>query len=123
MSDWLNSIWVWLKTEPARVTQGVQALLGILVSLNVISLTTEQTGGILALAAGGFGLVLALSVRPFKWPAVTTVVQALIVLGTSFGLNLEPEVVSAIYAVTAALGAMIVRPLVTPETKLSPVPS
>src|SRR3546814_20909645 len=93
----LYSLWAWLKTEPARVTQGVQGVLGLLVALNVVVLTQDQTGAILSFTAGGFGHVLALQVRPFKWAAVTAVVLGTVVLVTGFGLSLTPEQMGAVY--------------------------
>lgn len=117
----MGDLWNRIKTEPALLNQLIQAVLGLLVATGAITLSDTQTGAILGAVTAGMGLVLAVAVRPFKWTAITTVVQAAVILVTSFGLELSSATVAGIYAVTAALGAILVRQTSTPETKLPAV--
>ena len=115
------SLWNRIKQEPTIVVQTVQALLGLLVAFEVFTLTDDMTGTLLTLVSAITGFVLALSVRPFQWPVVTGLVQAAVVAAVAFGADLDADKIAGIYAVTAIIGAWVVRQAVTPETKLPPV--
>ncbi|MGH9247994.1 MAG: hypothetical protein ACRD0W_00515 [Acidimicrobiales bacterium] len=118
----MSSILARIKTEPALLVGLAQAVLGLLVVTGVVIFTEDQTGTVLGIVSAVLSLILGLSVRPFSWPLVTGVVQAGIMLLLAFGVNISSTTQASIYAVLAALVAIVNRQNVTPETKLSPVP-
>lgn len=116
----MNDFIAKLKAEPTILVQAAQAILGLLVALNVVGFTEAQTGAVLGVVAAASGLLIALTVRPFAWAAVTGFVQAGAVGVAEFGLELTEQQVGAVYTTVAVLG-MVLRQFVTPEVKLEPL--
>lgn len=109
-----------LKEEPTILVQATQALLGLLVAVDLVGFTEAQTGAVLAVVAAASGLFIALTVRPFAWATITGLVQAGVMLLAEFGLELSEQQVGAAYTAVSVLG-MILRQFVTPEVKLPPI--
>lgn len=110
-----------LKTEPTLITQGVQAVIAVLVAARVIDFSDGQTGAILAILTAGIALLNGLSVRPFSWPLVVGAVQAALALLLAFGFDVSQELQGSIITATTVLGAIVIRQAVTPEAKLRPI--
>jgi len=115
------TFWERVKTEPAVLLQFLQVVLGGLVVFNLLPFTEDEQAGIMAVAGAVLSLIIGLAVRQFKWPLITAVVQTIVPLALEFGVDWTDQQVGAIYAFTAALGAIFIRQNVTPETKLPPV--
>lgn len=116
----MNKFVAKLKEEPTVLVQAAQAVLGLLVALNVVGFTEAQTGAVLAVVAAASGLIIAQSVRPFAWATVTGLVQAGVVALAEFGFELTEQQVGAVYMSVSVIG-MVLRQFVTPEVKLPPL--
>lgn len=106
--------------EPALVLGTLNASLGLLVTLGVGDLTTEQAGWIVAAIAAVLGATTAAMTRPIVPAAFTTVVTTAAALVAAFGYEVPPEVVGALnFALVSAL-ALITRGQVVPTAATRP---
>lgn len=110
-----------LKIEPALVIQAASVLLSLLAAFGFYAFNDDQTWAILNFVTVALTLITGLSVRPFKWPLVTAVVQAGLILVMQFGLEITVEQQAAVLAAFTVAGALLIRQNVTPETKLEPI--
>jgi hypothetical protein len=108
-----------LKEEPTILTQAAQALLGLVVAFGLLGFSEAQTGAVLAVVTAATGVLLALSVRPFTWPVLVGLTQAVILLVAEFGVEVTAAQAGAVLTAVALLG-MILRQFVTPEIHLEP---
>lgn len=112
------SVWDRIKTEPAVLLQLLQVLLGGAVAFGFLPFTEDEQAGIMSVAGATLALIIALVVRQFVWPLITALVQAVVPLLLTFGVDWTEQQVGFVYLITAALGAFFIRQNVTPETKL-----
>jgi len=98
-----------IRREPAMFLALLAALLQV-VSASVFPLSDEQQGVLNAAFAVLFGAITAAMVGMDKLlPLLGGVFQAVISVGTAFGLEMDPTLQSAIMAVIAAAVGMFVR--------------
>jgi hypothetical protein len=95
--------------EPA-VILGLVAAVVQLVSATAFPLTPDQQGVINAVAVALAGVITAFAVSTDAgFAAVAGLVKAVIALALAFGLDLSPDLQSAIMVVVTAIGAFFVR--------------
>jgi hypothetical protein len=112
-----------LKTEPAAVTAVIVALLAFLVATGLEIPLTARTETAVAVPLL-MGAALAATVRPVKVPVIVAGIVELFVLAAAYGLNLpgdDKTFVMSLSALLTALGALLVRMGVVPNTSSSPV--
>ncbi len=104
-----------IKTEPALIAGITQAILALLAATVLTSLTTDQSGAILAATTAVAGLVAAVATRPFAVASLTGFTGAIVTLLVTFGVHgVQPGSVALINAVVVTLAALVVRMHVTP---------
>jgi len=106
--------------EPVVVTNTLAAVLGLIVSLGVTSLTAEMAGAIVGVATAILGAIAAAMTRPVAPQAFTTVVAAGAVLVATFGYEVSQETVGAINTVVLAVLTLLTRVQVTPSKPDAP---
>lgn len=106
-----------IKTEPALVTNAVQAMAGIIVAFGA-GLTTDQTGAILAVTAAVLTAITAAMTRPLQVSAFTGLATSAAVLAVSFGVHLPAGGVASVNLLITALFAVLTRAQVTPVATL-----
>lgn len=106
--------------EPVVVTNTLAAVLGLIVSLGVTSLTAEMAGAIVGVATAILGAIAAAMTRPVAPQAFTTVVAAGAVLVATFGYEASQETVGAINTVVLAVLTLLTRVQVTPSKPDAP---
>lgn len=114
-----------IKTEPAVFLAAVQAAITLLAQFG-FTLTTAQTGGLLAATSALLALITAAMTHPFKLAALTGFVTTAGTLLISFGIpHVAAGEVSAVnMVIVAAFAFAAVRPQVTPLASLrKPVPT
>jgi hypothetical protein len=98
-----------LGQEPAAILAVVRALLTMLLSFGLFSLTTEMTGVILAAVSALLGLVEAYATRTTLYSAAVAAGQSVLILAVTFGLNLTDEQQGAVLAVLAIVAGLYLR--------------
>lgn len=100
--------------EPVVLLNTLAAILGLIVSLGVTSLSAETAGAIVGVATAVLGAVAAAMTRPIAPQAFTAVVAAGAVLVATFGYEVSQETVGAINTVVLAGLTLLTRAQVTP---------
>lgn len=106
--------------EPVVVLNTLSAVLGLVVSLGVTSLSAETAGGIVAVVSAILGAIAAAMTRPIAPQAFTAVVAAGAVLVGTFGYNVDQATVGAINTVVLATLTLLTRVQVTPSKPDAP---
>lgn len=92
--------------EPAFYVGLVEAVLALLLSLNVLGLTTETVGAIVAVVVTGLGFYTAYVTKDTLLGVGVGLTKAVAALGVAYGLNLsENTTVAVIAVVTVLLGS------------------
>lgn len=118
----MKSLLTLIKTEPALVTGVVQAVIGVVVAFGV-TLTTGQSGAVLAVTTALLALIAAVATRPFQVAALTGFGTAVGTLLLAFGVpHVTPGAVAAVNALVTVMAALIVRVHVTPVATLHASP-
>lgn len=122
MSRLLNLI----RTEPAVFLAALQAAITLAAQFG-LTLTADETGGLLAATSALLALITAAMTHPFKLAALTGFVTTVGTVLLAFGVpHIAPGLVSAVNMVIVAVFAFVaVRPQVTPVASLRkpPVPA
>ncbi|WP_030168884.1 hypothetical protein [Streptomyces sp. NRRL S-813] len=106
--------------EPVVVLNTLSAILGLVVSLGITSLTAEQSGAVVACVSAILGAIAAAMTRPIAPQAFTAVVAAGAVLVAAFGYDVSQETVGAINTVILAGLTLLTRGQVTPASPSAP---
>lgn len=102
--------------EPAVLLMALVTPLIQIVSALIFPLTDEQQGILNGLAAAILGFVTAALVSIEKaLPMLAGLVQAVIACALAFGVEITPEVQTAILAIVAAVVGFFVRTQVSPK--------
>ncbi|MFJ5804877.1 hypothetical protein [Streptomyces sp. NPDC093093] len=109
--------------EPVVVLNTLSAVLGLIVSLGVTSLTAVQAGAIVGAATAILGAIAAAMTRPIAPQAFTTVVAAGAVLVAAYGYEVSQGTIGAINTTVLAVLTLLTRVQVSPAPISSGRPS
>lgn len=113
---WLKKAWAAVVNtvvrEPVQIAGGFAALIQF-VSTQVVPLTVNEQGALNAVVVAVLGFVAAAAVSEEKaLPAVAGLVQSVLAVVLSFGVQVSPTWQAGVMAFVAALTAFVVRPQV-----------
>lgn len=106
--------------EPVVVLNSLSAVLGLIVSLGVTSLSADQSGAIVAVVSAILGAIAAAMTRPVAPQVFTALVAAGAVLVATFGYDVSQSTVGAINTVVLATLTLLTRVQVTPSKPDAP---
>lgn len=106
--------------EPVVVLNTLSAVLGLVVSLGVTSLSADQAGAIVAIVSAILGAIAAAMTRPVAPQAFTALVAAGAVLVAAFGYGVSQSTIGAINTVVLAALTLLTRVQVTPSSPAAP---
>jgi hypothetical protein len=106
--------------EPVVVLNTLSAVLGLIVTLGVTSLTAEQAGATVAVVSAVLGGIAAAMTRPIAPQAFTAIVAAGATAVAAFGFEVSQETVGAINTVVLAGLTLLTRVQVTPSSPTAP---
>jgi len=109
-----------LGREPVVVLNTLSAVLGLVVTLGVTSLTAEQAGATVAVVSAILGGIAAAMTRPIAPQAFTAIVAAGATAVAAFGFEVSQETVGAINTVVLAGLTLLTRVQVTPSSPSAP---
>lgn len=109
--------------EPIVILNTLSAVLGLVVTLGITSLSADQSAAIVAVVSALFGGVAAAMTRPIAPAAFTAVVAAGAVLVASFGYDVSQETIGAINTVILAGLTLLTRTQVVPASPTAPAKS
>lgn len=101
--------------EPAVYIAVLEAALAFLVTFGLDGLSAEQSTNILAVAVAAGGVLTAWTTKDKLLGALSGAGRALLVLGTSYGLNLSQEQVGLAVVVISAVAGVWLRTQTSPE--------
>lgn len=107
--------------EPVVVTNTLSAVLGLIVTLGITSLTAEQAGAVVAVVSAILGGIAAAMTRPVAPQAFTAIVAAGATAVATFGYEVSQETVGAINTVVLAVLTLLTRVQVSPSKPDAPV--
>ena len=102
------------------VLNTLSAVLGLVVTLGVTSLTAEQAGVIVAVVSAVLGGIAAAMTRPVAPQAFTAIVAAGASAVAAFGFEVSQETVGAVNTVVLAVLTLLTRVQVTPAKPDAP---
>jgi len=106
--------------EPVVILNTLSAVLGLVVTLGITSLTAEQAGATVAVVSAVLGGIAAAMTRPVAPQAFTAIVAAGAVAVAAFGYEVSQETVGAINTVVLAGLTLLTRVQVTPSNPSAP---
>jgi len=106
--------------EPVVVLNTLSAILGLIVSLGVTSLTAEQAGATVAVVSAILGGIAAAMTRPIAPQAFTAIVAAGATAVAAFGYEVSQGTVGAVNTVVLAALTLLTRVQVTPSSPSAP---
>jgi hypothetical protein len=106
--------------EPVVVLNTLSAVLGLVVTLGITSLTAEQAGALVAGVSAILGGIAAAMTRPVAPQAFTAIVAAGATAVAAFGFEVSQETVGAINTVVLAALTLLTRVQVTPSSPSAP---
>ncbi|GHC39535.1 hypothetical protein GCM10010348_78590 [Streptomyces anthocyanicus] len=106
--------------EPVVVLNALSAVLGLIVTLGITSLTAEQAGTIVAVVSAILGGIAAAMTRPIAPQAFTAIVAAGATAVAAFGYDVSQETVGAINVLVLAGLTLLTRAQVTPSSPSAP---
>ncbi|MFL6096081.1 MAG: hypothetical protein ACJ71Y_11585 [Blastococcus sp.] len=109
-----------LGREPVVVLNTLSAILGLVVTLGVTSLTAEQAGATVAVVSAILGGIAAAMTRPIAPQAFTAIVAAGATAVAAFGFEVSQETVGAVNTVVLAVLTLLTRVQVTPAKPDAP---
>ena len=102
------------------VFNSLSAVLGLILSLGVTSLTAEQSGAIVAVVSAVLGGIAAAMTRPVAPQAFTAIVAAGATAVAAFGYNVSQGTVGAINTLVLAALTLLTRGQVSPASPTAP---
>ena len=106
--------------EPVVVLNTLSAVLGLIVTLGITSLTAEQAGAVVAVVSAILGGIAASMTRPVAPQAFTAIVAAGATAVAAFGYEVSQESVGAINTLMLAVLTLLTRVQVTPSKPDAP---
>jgi hypothetical protein len=106
--------------EPVVVLNTLSAMLGLIVTLGITSLTAEQAGAVVAVVSAILGGIAAAMTRPVAPQAFTAIVAAGATAVAAFGYEVSQESVGAINTLVLAVLTLLTRVQVTPSKPDAP---
>jgi hypothetical protein len=106
--------------EPVVVLNTLSAVLGLVVSLGITSLTAEQAGATVAVVSAILGGIAAAMTRPVAPQAFTAIVAAGATAVAAYGYEVSQETVGAINVLVLAVMTLLTRVQVTPSSPSAP---
>jgi hypothetical protein len=106
--------------EPALWTQLAAAALGVLVGFGMPGLTDHQAAAGIAVINTGFGVWMAIRVRPVVPAVFTTFVAATFALLAAYGLDATQQSIAAVNILVLSALAFIARGQVSPDQDIDP---
>ncbi|MGW5633957.1 hypothetical protein [Streptomyces sp. NPDC003832] len=106
--------------EPVVVLNTLSAVLGLVVTLGITSLTAEQAGAVVAVVSAILGGIAAAMTRPVAPQAFTAIVAAGATAVAAFGYEVSQESVGAINTLVLAVLTLLTRVQVTPSKPDAP---
>lgn len=106
--------------EPVVVLNTLSAVLGLIVSLGMTSLSADQAGAIVAVVSAILGAIAAAMTRPVAPQAFTALVAAGAVLVAAFGYDVSQSTIGAINTVVLAVLTLLTRVQVSPSSPSAP---
>lgn len=106
--------------EPVVVLNTLSAVLGLIVTLGITSLTAEQAGAVVAVVSAVLGGIAAAITRPVAPQAFTAIVAAGATAVAAFGYEVSQESVGAINTLVLAVLTLLTRVQVTPSKPDAP---
>ncbi|MDX3643086.1 hypothetical protein [Streptomyces sp. MB09-02B] len=106
--------------EPVVVLNTLSAVLGLIVSLGVTSLTAEQAGAIVAVVSAVLGGIAAAMTRPVAPQAFTAIVASGATAVAAFGFEVGQETVGAVNTLVLAVLTLLTRVQVSPAPPSAP---
>lgn len=110
----MAKLWNELRTEPAVVLYGLNAVLAALVTFG-LPLSHDQTAAIVTIATALLALVAALSVRPVSVAAITGGIAVIVTAAAAFGLHVTQAQLGAAIPVLSIVLALVLRQAVVPK--------
>ncbi|MFK8850517.1 hypothetical protein [Streptomyces sp. Ac-502] len=107
--------------EPVVILNTLSALLGLIVSLGITSLTAEQAGAIVGAVTAVLGAIAAALTRPIAPQAFTVAVAAGVTLVATFGYEVSQPTVGAINTLVLAVLTLLTRSQVSPASPSAPL--
>lgn len=104
--------------EPAVVLGAVAAVLAVVVGIFPTSLSTEQSGVIVAFIAAAWGVFVAWKTRPVPPSVVTAFIVAGGALLAAFHFDVSQDVLGTISGAALAILALVSRAQITPQIPL-----
>lgn len=101
--------------DPAIWLAVINAVIGLVVAVHWLGLTTVQGGAVVTVASAILGLVTAFMVKPFAPTAATYLVGVIGEALSTFQYHVSAQVIGGINLLILALVAAIVRPQSTPN--------
>jgi hypothetical protein len=106
--------------EPVVVLNSLSAILGLIVTLGITSLTAEQAGATVAVVSAILGGIAAAMTRPVAPQAFTAIVAAGATAVAAYGYEVSQETVGAINTLVLAVLTLLTRVQVTPSSPAAP---
>ena len=100
--------------EPAVYIAVIEALLAFLVTFGLDGLSAEQSTNILAVAVAAGGLITAWATRDTLLAALGGAARAVLILVTSYGLNLSQEQIGLAVVLVSSAGGIWLRTQTSP---------
>lgn len=110
-----------LGNEPQLILNAISAAIGLVVTLGVTSLTTDQAGAIVAVITAVFAAVAAALTRPVAVGAFTALAATAFDLLAAFHFNVAPGTLGAVNMLVVAVLTLIARGHVAPVSSLRAV--
>jgi hypothetical protein len=106
--------------EPALWTQLAAAAFGVLVGFGIPGLTDHQAAAMIAVINTGFGVWMAIRVRPVVPAVFTTFITAAFALSAAYGLDATQQNIATVNILVLSVLAFITRGQVSPDQDIDP---
>lgn len=97
------------------------ALIAVLVSMNWVDWTPEQTAWTLSAINAVFAVIGAIAVRPFPVPLLTGAMTAILTMAAGFGLSITDEQVGMWNALLVTVFGALASMRTSPEPAIDPL--
>lgn len=101
--------------EPAALVAALQAIVALLVTLNVLNWDANQVSLVMAGVAAVLGAVVAYLTKDTLLGYVITAINACAAVFVGFGLNLDADVTAGVVAVVTVLSGLYQRTQTSPD--------
>jgi ABC-type branched-subunit amino acid transport system permease subunit len=105
--------------EPAMILVGVLALVQLVAVL--LELSPERQDALTVIVTAGFGVLLAVLTRPWQPSLITGGIATILTAIGVFGLEISPDLTSALNTTVAAVLTLVLTMRVSPAPVVDPV--